>query len=115
MVSENHEIWHSIYTEKIWKSTKFDPCNLNSYQDMDVTNLDQNPLIHSEGGHLGMSQGSIYVNNLSLGYYISKKLVAGTILRRGIQKQNLHDAQIKRKFQNFENNVFLSEILRIGT
>ena len=45
----------AFHTEKIWKSTKFDPCNLNIYQDVDVTNLDQNPLILSEGGHLGMS------------------------------------------------------------
>ena len=44
-----------VHTAKIRKSAKFEPCNLNDYRDMDVTNLDKNPLILSERGHLGVS------------------------------------------------------------
>ena len=41
-----------VHTVKIRKRAKFEHYNLNGYQDMDVTNLDQNPLILSERGHL---------------------------------------------------------------
>ena len=44
-----------VHPVKIRKSARFEPCNLNGYRGMDVTNLDQNPHILSEGGHLGMS------------------------------------------------------------
>ena len=44
-----------VHTVKIRKRAKFEPCNLNGYRDMDVTNWDQNPLILSERGHLGIS------------------------------------------------------------
>ena len=44
-----------IHTVKIRKRAKFEPCNLNGYRDMDVTNWDQNPLILSERGQLGIS------------------------------------------------------------
>ena len=47
---------------------------MHGYRDMDVTNLDQNPLILSEGSHLGMSLGNIYVNNLSVVCYIFMKI-----------------------------------------
>ena len=44
-----------VHTVKKRKIAKFEPCNLNGYQDMDVTNWDPNPLILSERGHLGIS------------------------------------------------------------
>ena len=42
----------AVHTVKIRKRAKFEHCNLNGYQDMDVTNLDQNTLILSETDHL---------------------------------------------------------------
>ena len=62
-----------VHNVKIRKSVKFKPCNLNGYRDMDVTNLNQNPVIFSERGHLEISQGSIYLNNLSLACYNFKE------------------------------------------
>ena len=62
MIRKNDKEKKIKMIKKIRKNAKFEPCNLNGYQDMDVTNLDQNPLVLSERGHLGISQGSIYVN-----------------------------------------------------
>ena len=44
-----------IHTVKTRKRGKFEPCKLNGYRDMDVTNWDQNSLVLSERGHLGIS------------------------------------------------------------
>ena len=44
-----------VCTVKIRKRAKVEPCNLNGYQDMDVSNWDQNPLILSGRDHLGIS------------------------------------------------------------
>ena len=55
MFSENDEIWHRGSHCKERKRAKFEPCNLHGKQYMDVTNLDQNPLILSERDCLGKS------------------------------------------------------------
>ena len=44
-----------LHAVKIKKSAKFESCNLNGYREMDVTNLDQNPLSLSERGHTVIS------------------------------------------------------------
>ena len=44
-----------VHIVTIRKRTKFEPCNLSGNRDMDVTNLDQNPVILSERDHLGIS------------------------------------------------------------
>ena len=63
-----------VNTVKIRKRAKFLSCNLSDYRNMDVANWDQNPLILTERDHLGISQGSIYVNNLTLACYIFMKI-----------------------------------------
>ena len=44
-----------VHTAKIRKRAKLESCNLNGYQDKEITNWGQNSLILSERGHLGIS------------------------------------------------------------
>ena len=62
----------------------------------------QNPLTLPERGHLGISQGSFYINNLSLACSIFMKI--------GEESKNNTSLMPRLKCQNFEN-VFLPEIL----